>query len=93
MITKGLKRGSRRFNDNCREDHEAVEKITRQLESPRTFQLVNVQGFWLKNMKLMHGRVHLFEFEWEWDGGGVGVGTYSRPGAYQRFLPLGWALI
>ena len=32
-------------------------------------------------------------FEWEWDGGGVGVGAYSRPGTYQRFLPLGWAFI
>ena len=32
-------------------------------------------------------------FEWEWDGGGVGVGAYSRPGTYQRFLPLGWALL
>ena len=36
---------------------------------------------------------HLFQFEWEWDGGRVGVGAYSRPGTYQRFLPLGWALI
>ena len=22
----------------------------------------------------------------------MGVGAYSRPGTYQRFLPLGWAL-
>ena len=36
MIIKGLKRGSRRFNDNCRQNHEAAKKITRQLESPRT---------------------------------------------------------
>lgn len=39
------------------------------------------------------GGGHLFEFEWEWDGGGEGVGAYSRPGTYQRFLPLGWALL
>lgn len=36
MIMKGLKRGSRRFNDNCRQNHEAAKKITRQLQSPRT---------------------------------------------------------
>ena len=24
---------------------------------------------------------------------GVGMGAYSRLGAYQLFLPLGWALI
>ena len=28
-----------------------------------------------------------------WEGGGVGVGAYSRLGAYQLFLSLGWALI
>ena len=33
----------------------------------------------------------LFEFEWEWEGGGEGA--YSRLGAYELFLPLGWALI
>ena len=31
------------------------------------------------------GGGRLFEFKWEWEGGGLG--------AYELFLPLGWALI
>ena len=38
-----------------------VDKITKQLRKLlanwKVPGLVNVQGFWLKNMKLMHGRV------------------------------------
>ena len=35
------------------------------------------------------GGERLFEFDWEEEG----VGAYSRLGAHQPFLPLGWALI
>ena len=57
-------------------------------------QKVHYIFFFLKVFLLSVGTYHnqtsfFWMFEWE----GEGVGVYSRPGAHELFLRLGWAVI